>query len=425
MKGRRISLSVCLVLMLIAAFVAFQITYTHLTNRYESRIYGFNKWSEINSSLDNIEEIAGDKTDSKWQKVYTTLSETDQFVRANFVGELDEDRLLTYVMTGYVYGTGDKYAAYMSPSEYEAYTKSSSEGSMVGIGVRIAYDNTIGGIYITSVIPGSPSEEAGLMPGDVITGVEGNRVAEFGYYNSYNLIKSGKEGETVQFTVATGSSGYEDEVTVSVTRKVVQTDTVLTRMLTDEIAYVQILEFDSTTTGEFTAAMDELIAGGAKRFVFDVRNNPGGNVEGVCGVLDYLLPEGPIIRCISKTGEEQVIQSDAKALDAPMVVLINGNTASGGELFTAALRDYKKATVIGTQSYGKGTMQSVIPLSNGGGIKVSTQMYNPPYGENYEGVGITPDKTVELSEEALENYYRLTDEEDAQLMAAVDEVKNQ
>ena len=119
-----------------------------------------------------------------------------------------------------------------------------------------------------------------------------------------------------------------------------------------------------------------------------------------------------------------MISSDAKNLDAPMVVLVNENTASAGELFTAALRDYNKASIIGTKTYGKGSMQSVIPLSNGGAIKLSSEMYYPPYGENYDGVGIVPDKTVELSAEAQANFYKLTDEEDIQLMSALDEIQS-
>ncbi len=424
MKKRRISPSVCLVLMIIAAFVSFQITYSFLTNRYESTIYGFNKWSQVNSSLDDIEKIVGEDSDGKWQRIYTTLAEVDRYTRAGYVGTLNEEDLLTHTLDGYVYGTGDKYAAYMPPSEYEAFTKSSVEGSIVGIGVRIAYDNTFGGIYITAVVPDSPAEAAGLAAGDVIVAVEGNNVSEFGYYQAYNLIKSGAEGENCNLTVVTKSSDYTDHVDVTLSRAIVKTKTVTTRMLDADTAYVQIIEFDIPTTEEFTTAMDALIADGAKRFVFDVRNNPGGNVTAVCGVLDYLLPEGPIIRTYTGSGEENTVNSDAKCLDAPMAVLINGNTASGGELFTAALRDYNKATVIGTTSFGKGTMQTVVPLSNGGALKISTEMYNPPYGENYEGVGITPDKTVELSEEALANFYRLTDEEDVQLMAALDEVRN-
>lgn len=424
MKKRRITPAVCVVLMLISAFISFQITYTHLTGKYESTIYGFNKWSDFTSNLDDIEDIAGDGTGTKWQEVYKILAETDAVARASYVNDIDDSKLLEWVMTGYVHGLEDKYAAYMTRSEYEAYMLSSKQGAMVGIGVRITYDNTLGGIYITSVMLGSPAEKAGIKPGDVIVGVDGKDVNEEGYYNSYNKIKQGKEGEPVVLTVALAVSDYTEFSEISVVRSTMETDTVSSRMIEKDVAYVSILEFDSTTGDEFKKEMDARIAEGAKKFVFDVRNNPGGNVYGVSTVLDYLLPEGPIIRTVSKSGQEGVLSSDAKCVKAPMVVLVNGNTASGGELFTAALRDYKMATVIGTKTYGKGTMQSIIPLSDGSAIKLSTQMYNPPYGENYEGKGIVPDKTVELSAEAAANFYRISDQEDAQLMSALDELRN-
>ena len=421
---RKISFSVCLILMLIAAFVSFQLTYTYLTDKYEGTVYGFRKWSDINSRFDDIEAITDDVSDTKWQDIYSVLAEADSYVRSGYVKDIDDDYLLDYVLAGYMYGINDKYSSYMPKSEYDAFVLSSQQGSMVGIGVRISYDNTIGGMYITSVIPGSPSEAAGITAGDVIIGVDGKSVSEIGYYSAYNIIKEGKEGEAVTLSIATAVSGYTETKNYIVNREIVKTETVLTRMLTNDIAYVNILSFDSTTGEEFSQKMDALIADGALRFIFDVRNNPGGSVDGVSEVLDYLLPEGPIIRCISKNGEEFVIESDEKDLIAPMVVIVNENTASGGELFTAALRDYDKATVIGTTTYGKGTMQTVIPLSNGGAIRFSTQMYNPPYGENYEGIGIVPDKTVELSPEASANFYKLTDEEDTQLMSALDEVRN-
>ncbi len=420
---RKISLSVCIVLMLISAFVTFQITYSFMTNKYESTIYSFNKWSDINSSLDNIEAVAGEQSGTEWQNVYTVLSEADSYVRSMFIGDIDEKNLLDFVMTGYMIGTGDKYCAYMSADEYEAFELSSQQGSQLGIGIRIAYDNTLGGIYVTSVIPDSPAQRAGIVPGDLIVRVEGKDVSDFGYYNSYNLIKDSAEDHPISLDVATGASNYTEFKNLSILKEIVKTESVEIRMIEDDIAYVKIIEFDSTTPEQFVSKMDGIIADGAKSFVFDVRNNPGGNVYGVAGVLDYILPEGPIIRSTTKKGEESVINSDAKSLDAPMIVLVNENTASGGELFTAALRDYDKATVIGTTTFGKGTMQTVLPLSNGGGIKVSTQLYSPPYGDNYEGIGVVPDKVVELSEEAAQNFYKLTDEQDSQLQSAIDELK--
>ena len=155
--------------------------------------------------------------------------------------------------------------------------------------------------------------------------------------------------------------------------------------------------------------------------IFDVRNNPGGELGGIVNTLDFLLPEGPIVHIVDKNGEEQkTYTSDADCIDIPMAVLVNGNTASAAELFTSALQDYKKAVIVGTKTYGKGTVQSIITLPDGSGLSLSTSMYNPPFSENYEGKGITPDLTVELNEEAAAmNLYKLPDNMDNQLLAAI------
>jgi len=420
---RKISVSACIVLMLMASFVSIQITSSYMTNKYESVVYGYSKWSDINSDFDTIEKVAGNDAGTNWQNVYSDLSEVDAYVRTNYIGDIDDDNLRDYVIAGYLYGLEDKYAAYIPEEEYKAYTES-FEGSMVGVGIRVTDDGASGGMYVTSVVPEGPAEKAGILTGDIVVAVDGNNISEFGYYNAYNLIKQGKENDPVVLTVATVVSNYEQTKEYTLVRTKVDTDTVLTRMLTDEIAYVNILNFDMTTGKEFKKEMDDLAKKGAEKYIFDVRNNPGGTTGGVKEVLDYLLPEGPIIRCFTKDGEQSVEYSDAKELVAPMIVLVNENTASGGELFTAALRDYEKATVIGTKTYGKGTVQTVIPISSGGGIKLSVMMYNPPKSDNYEGVGIEPDKTVYLSEEAKAKFYRLKDSEDDQLQAALDDILN-
>lgn len=420
---RKVSVSACVVLMLMASFVSIQITSSYMTNKYESVVYGYSKWSDINSDFDTIEKIAGNEAGTNWQNVYSDLSEVDAYVRTNYIGDIDDDNLRDFVIAGYLYGIEDKYAAYIPEEDYKAYTES-FEGSMVGVGIRVTDDGAMGGMYVTSVVPEGPAEKAGIITGDIIVAVDGNNISEFGYYNAYNIIKQGKENDPVVLTVATAMSGYAQTKEYTLVRTKVDTDTVLTRMLTDKVAYVNILNFDMTTGKEFKKEMDELAKKGAEKYIFDVRNNPGGTIGGVKEVLDYLLPEGPIIRCFTKDGEQSVEYSDAKELVAPMIVLVNENTASGGELFTAALRDYEKATVIGTKTYGKGTVQTVIPVSSGGGIKLSVMMYNPPKSDNYEGIGIEPDKTVYLSDEAKSKFYRLKDSEDDQLQAALDDILN-
>lgn len=420
---RRISIGACVVLMLMTAFVSVQITSSYMSNKYESVVYGYSKWSDINAELDTIEAIAGSEAGTKWQNVYTDLSEVDAYVRSNFIGEIDEDFLKDFVLAGYLFGIGDKHAMYMTADEYKEYTES-LQGSVVGVGVRITDDAETGGMYITAVSPDGPAEKAGIITGDIIVSVDGNDIAEFGYYNAYNLIREGKENEPVVLTVATVSSGYTEKKDFTLVRSKIESNTVLSRMLTDDVGYVNILSFDLSTYEEFKKAMEELAKKGAAKYVFDVRNNPGGSFEGVREILDYLLPEGPVVRCYTKNGEEKIKYSDANEIVAPMVVITNENTASGGELFAAALRDYEKATIIGTTTYGKGTAQNIFPISNGGGVKLSIMMYSPPISDNYDGVGVVPDKTVELSDEAKANYYKMTDAEDTQLQAALDEIIN-
>ena len=187
------------------------------------------------------------------------------------------------------------------------------------------------------------------------------------------------------------------------------------------IGIIKILSFDLGTPAQFKEACETLIEGGATRFVFDVRYNPGGDLTSICSILDYLLPEGPIVHIVDAQGGEEVINSDASELDLPMCVLVNGNTASAAELFSSALQDYDKAELVGTTTYGKGTMQTIIRLSDNTGLGISYRMYNPPYSENYEGVGVKPDVEIEMDESlANKNIYKITDDEDTQLQKAIE-----
>ncbi|MCL2816023.1 MAG: S41 family peptidase, partial [Oscillospiraceae bacterium] len=196
------------------------------------------------------------------------------------------------------------------------------------------------------------------------------------------------------------------------------------RMINGDIGYIRIKTFNRETPGEFINAVNELTAAGASEYIFDVRYNPGGDLLGVTQTLDYLLPEGPIIRYTYKnSGEPEVIFSDAEEIVAPMAVLMNESTASAAELFCAALQDYEKAVLIGAKTYGKGTMQGIYTLSDGiTAIKISNARYLPPFGECYDGIGIFPHIEVALPEELLKEkgFEKITDEEDTQLQAAIE-----
>ena len=207
---------------------------------------------------------------------------------------------------------------------------------------------------------------------------------------------------------------------MTLARAEIKVYTVSHRMVGTDTGVIKINEFTSQTPTEFKNAIEDLIVNGAERFIFDVRNNPGGSLDGVSQTLDFLLPEGNIIIINEKNGTQRTISSDTAEFNAPMAVLINGNTASAAELFTAALRDYGKADSVGETTYGKGSMQEIVPLPGGGAASVSVSNYLPPNGISYDGEGITPTYPVSLSESAASHSYRMTDEEDAQLQKAIE-----
>lgn len=399
-------------IIVITALVSCQYMNAVLTNSYEAKLAEQAK--AYDEKIANL-EVQTDK--------YGTLSEIEELAEAYYMGDLDDKKVEEGLISGYIYGMGDRYAYYYSPDDFTTYNEENN-GKMVGIGVRVIYDNTLGGIYVTAVMPGSPALESGLSHGDLIVGVEDKSVADIGYYEAVNMIKNGDENTFVKLYVARKSDDYKTAEEITVERRAIDNKTVYSELIYGNIGYVEITEFNKTTSDELKNAVLDLMSNDAEKLVFDVRNNPGGDLDGVAGALDFLLPEGPIIHIVSKKGVEKVINSDANCIDLPMAVLVNGSTASAGELFCCSLKDYGKAVLVGTQTYGKGSMQSVIRLSNGGGFSFTTNRYDPPYSENYDGVGVTPDIEIELTEELAAHYYDMTHDDDIQLQAALKALEN-
>lgn len=394
--NKKVSVSFTLMITSLAVLVTFMLTYVS-SNYKHNRVLA--------------ETIANNNA-------YSKLYEVDKTVRATYFGEIDDQKLMDSVIDGYMRGIGDKYAEYMPKDKFMAFLQE-NRGTMVGIGVRVIFDNTKQLIEVISVMPDSPAETGGILPGDFIYKVEDEYIAELGYFTAVEKIK-GEKGTQVTLTVLRGSD-YAEEKIMTFTRDEVSMETVSSRKINDDIGYIRILEFNKETPNEFIAAMTELQNNGAGKFIFDVRYNPGGDLDGIKKTLDYLLPEGPIIRIVYKDGHEEVKYSDAKSIDAPMVVLINENTASAAELFASALRDYEKATLVGVTTYGKGTVQTIMPVGDGSGLRISQSMYSPPYGDNYEGIGVAPHIESKLPEDLLKekSFYKLTDEEDTQLQEAI------
>jgi carboxyl-terminal processing protease len=208
-----------------------------------------------------------------------------------------------------------------------------------------------------------------------------------------------------------------------------ETRSVVARMYDGSVGIIRINEFNQRTPAEFGSALSELTAMGARAFVFDIRNNFGGDLEGIIGTLDHIIAENEVlIRIIGRNGREDFRRARTRSeLRVPMAVLINGRTASAAELFGAVLRDYDKAVLVGETTYGKGTMQTVLILSDGSAISISNAKYNPPFGENYEGIGVTPHIEVSIPAELLRerHLFQLADDEDTQLQAALAEIRRQ
>lgn len=340
------------------------------------------------------------------------------------VDQNDRDAMTTAVILAYQQSVGDRYATYFDEESYRE-QQADQNAEFVGIGVYVSYSLQENSVQVLAVYEGTPAASAGIMPGDFILSVDGVGLDEIGYYELVNRIR----GE-VDTEVTVGVLRGTQELTFKMTRKQVVSVSVTYRQLESDptIGYVKIEQFDGKTAEQFKQAMDTLLEKGVEGVIFDVRGNPGGEVNSIVDVLDYLLPDGKTIayfRYDQNLGKKDVVYKakDGHEVTLPMTVLCDQYTASAGELFTSALRDYEAATVIGVKTYGKGTAQSLIDLRDGTAFTISTARYDPPIGENYEGIGITPHITVELDEAAASvNAFLRDDDIDNQLQSAIGEI---
>ena len=312
--------------------------------------------------------------------------------------ELEDEDLESGIIKGYVSGLKDPYSVYYTEKETEELLNS-LEGEFSGIGVVVTQDVNTNLITLVTVYPDSPAEKSGLQENDLIYKVNGEDITTQDLDTVVAKIR-GEKGTKVELTVIRGSEAKE--VTAEVTRDTIEVRTVEYRMLEDGIGYVQITQFDTVTYKQFENALTELQAQGAKGFVFDVRNNPGGNLDTVCNMLDLILPEGTIVYTEDKDGKKETHSSDEEhKLDKPMAVLVNGNSASASEIFAGAIKDYGVGTIVGTTTYGKGIVQQLFSLGDGSCLKLTISEYFTPKGKSIHGKGVEPD--VEVKYEKADN----------------------
>lgn len=364
------------------------------------------------TSSTSIKNIAsGDGTTG----IETTLAAIRTILEDEYIGELDDEQMLQMAIKGYVAGVGDEYTEYYTPEEMDQ-EYSTAMGNYVGIGIYMVVNYEEGTITVVEPMEGSPAEEAGLKQGDLITKVEGEEVTAENVSDISNKIK-GEEGTTVKLEI-TSEDGTIREVDVE--RRKIEVSHINSRMLENNIAYIQILDFDGGTAEEFKENYDNLESQGATSLIIDLRDNGGGVVDEAIDILEMICDKGSTLLIeTNKDGDETVTESSKNpTIDVPIMVLVNEHTASASEIMAGALKDNNKATIIGTTTYGKGVIQTLMRLSDGSGLKVTTEEYCTPSKNKINKVGIEPNITVELPD----NIDELTDENDTQLQRAIEEL---
>lgn len=345
-------------------------------------------------------------------------AEISAYLDRFFIDDYDEEKLADAAASAMVEATGDRWSYYLTAEEKSSYDEQ-MQNAYVGIGVTITAQEELGGMRIEAVTAGGPAEEAGLLTGDIITEVEGEKTLDLGMTGTRTKVR-GEEGTFVTLTILRG----EESFPVSVERRSIQTPVATYEMLDGQIGYIKIANFDTRCAEETNAAMDELIAQDAKALIFDVRNNGGGYKNELVKVLDKILPEGILFQSEDYQGSKQIDRSDADCIDLPMAVLVNQDSYSAAEFFAAAIQEYDWGTVVGTKTVGKGNFQTAFTLSDGSMLNLSIGKYYTPQGRSLTDTGVIPDIEITLSDgDGAKLYYgQLEKADDAQLQAAIREI---
>lgn len=316
-----------------------------------------------------------------------------EIIHENFLYDVDEREMTEYVYKGMVASLDDPYSEYLTKDEYKEFMVDVM-GTLCGIGATLQQNAETKEVTVQKVIKHSPAQEIGLQIGDMIISVDDTYFAKDMELNEYVLHIRGDEGTEVKLHIKRG----EEEFDVVAVRAQVYIETVEYELRDNNIGYVQISQFATKTADDMIDAIEDLKSQGAKALVIDLRNNGGGMVNICVDMLDYILPKGTVVYTIDRDGNRINYSSDEQnQLKMPLAVLVNENTASASEIFTGAIRDFEWGTVVGTQTFGKGIVQSQIQMRDGSVIKLTTMEYFTPKDVAIHKVGITPD--IEITDD--------------------------
>lgn len=350
-------------------------------------------------------------------KTVQKLNYLEELIDEEYLDEKDESSLREGLYVGLLAGLKDPYSTYYTAEQYKE-LNTSNEGSYVGIGAVLQKDDT-GGAKIIQLYEGGPGEQAGLKKGDVIKAVDGADVTDKETSDIAAMVRD-SEKDSVMLTIQRENEEKTRDVKVEI--RDVEIQTVSHEMLSGDTGYIRISEFSEVTSDQYKKAFADLKDQGMKKLVVDLRDNPGGLLTAVCGVLRQILPEGLIVYTEDKNGKREEETCDGKnELDMLLAVLVNGNSASASEIFAGAVKDYGIGTIVGTTTYGKGVVQTIQPLTDGSAVKITIAKYFTPKGNDINKKGITPDVEAELSGD-ITDWTELTHKEDAQLQTALKEI---
>ena len=376
------------------------------------------------SALDsNTDEINSTDTTTgaaiDWDKVSRKSNQLYNTIDDYYLNEIDNNKIQDGIYKGMVDSLGDQYTVYYTADEYKQFTTASS-GTYCGIGVTVSQNVTTGAITIVKTFKKGSGAEEGMLPGDMIYKIEGKKIEGLELSKVVSQIK-GEEGTFVKVTVLRNGK----EIEFNLERRKLEVDTVTSRMEEKDgkkIGYIAVSEFDEVTVSQFKSALKELEKEGMQGLVIDLRDNPGGLLDVTCEMLDRMIKKGILVYTVDKNGKRVDEEAtDNLSFDKPVAILVNGNSASASEVFSGAMKDYKAATLVGTNTFGKGIVQSIVPFEDGTAMKVTVSKYYTPNGVNIHGTGIKPDVVEELNKEALKDG-KLDRKEDNQLDKALDVV---
>lgn len=392
--NKKISIGLAITLALIAMTVTFSITFVLSQQRFTV-------------TMNSVRER---------EQIYSKLAEIDKYVRDNYYGEIDDQKLYDMLGAGYILGIDDPNATYYTATEY-AQLLDIQNGTLMGIGVEVVKDSSSGYAWVTKVYSGSPAADVGIQKGNYITQIDGTEVRGLAKETVMDLLR-GEEGTTVTITYLDSESATKE---VQVAHRKFDASTVEFQLLSSGYGYIRINSFNNSTPSDFDSALHQLMDQGAKGFVFDVRDNAGGILSSAVECIDILCPEGTVAQAQYKDGTvEEMGWSDENQIDLPMTVLVNEETASSAELFAAELKEFGKARLVGTTTYGKGTIQrEPQQLSDGSAVSITVAALLTGNGNSFNGTGLSPDVEIALTEDK-QMVYMMGPENDAQVGKAVE-----